>query len=1007
MKKITFLLMFVVSFGFSQITIGTSDNGGAFESPPINPYYGFSYGQSIYLASELNSTGDITSVEFQLNPDSETASADEMVDVWIGHTSKTSFDSTSDWVDVSTLTQVLANGTITSAGDVLTITFDTSFTYNGTDNLIIAVDANEPGYDGYDDSVLATDGPTTNMSLMHRSDDNNNDPLNPTFEGALFQSRGNITFNGISTLCAPASATASIVEDCDNSEFSILVDVTDLGDSTNLEITNDAGVASTTVSAIGEVTVGPFPVGTGVVLTLENENNDICDVDLDSILDLCPTDSTTLDFYNLQYPTGVNSIPLGSEFVVYAKAYEDGLTNVTNGQSPGIEVWIGYNLDDTDPSTEVDWTWIPADFNVEVGNDDEYRADIANGLAEGTYYYASRFRFNEGPYTYGGAGGAWNSDSGELTITPPETPGNDECSAAEMLTVNADLNCTVVTAGTTAGATASAEDDAGTSGTPNTDVWYSFVATAPAHRIELSNIVNIGGGTSVSADMGMTLYDATSGCAGLVFVSTSDPNTFTAIDLVPGTTYFVRVYGWGTEVQNNNFDICIGTPDIIQGSYCTGAIVVGTLPYTDSDNTENFGDDYGGAPGTDCGNTNLYLNGDDVVYEYTATLDAEISISLTNIGSNYVGVFAYDDCADIGSICSTPGATNGGVNDDLEFNLNVTNGETYYIMISTWATPQSTAYTLNIKENTCTNATVDYTIVNDCVNSGGFLIDVEVTDLGSATDLTITNNTDATVYNVDTIGTYQFGPYTNGTNVVVTVSDDNDGNCIQNSGTITQIVCPPNNINCSNAETVVVGVGEDGPTVVGTNDYTGGSGVADPSCNAFYEGGDVWYEFTVPVGATEVYVDVASSAFSSIIAVLYDNCTDMNEVSCETIFSSAASFNMTGLTGGSTYYLRLYDFGNDSIGLITFNINTPALSIDDFDALGFKYFPNPVTNALTLKAQKNIQNVTVSNMLGQEVLRMSPNTLESNLDMSSLNTGSYFVKVTINNATETVRVIKN
>jgi hypothetical protein len=45
-------------------------------------------------------------------------------------------------------------------------------------------------------------------------------------------------------------------------------------------------------------------------------------------------------------------------------------------------------------------------------------------------------------------------------------------------------------------------------------------------------------------------------------------------------------------------------------------------------------------------------------------------------------------------------------------------------------------------------------------------------------------------------------------------------------------------------------------------------------------------------------------------------------------------------------------------------------------------------------------------MLGQEVLRATPNTVNSELDMSSLQDGTYFVKVTIANITKTVRVIK-
>lgn len=88
---------------------------------------------------------------------------------------------------------------------------------------------------------------------------------------------------------------------------------------------------------------------------------------------------------------------------------------------------------------------------------------------------------------------------------------------------------------------------------------------------------------------------------------------------------------------------------------------------------------------------------------------------------------------------------------------------------------------------------------------------------------------------------------------------------------------------------------------------------------------------------------------------------------------------------------------------IEYTLSTQTLE----NELAFSYFPNPVKNTLNLKAQNNIQNVSVFNMLGQEVLRTAPNALNSEVSMSNLQAGAYFVKVTINNVTETVRIIKN
>jgi hypothetical protein len=214
MKKITFLLLFLTSLlSFSQVSIGGGDDGDGFNTPPIAPYYGYSYSQSIYLASEIGVGGDITSVEYALNPGTDFSSADSSVDVWIGHTTKTAFDSTSDWVDVSTLSQVLITGTVTVTGDVLTVTFSAPFTYNGTDNIVVAIDANEDGYGASSDYVLSTDGPTSNLTLDQRSDIDNSDPASPAL-GTLKQNRGNITFNGITQSCpAPKAITLDALTD--------------------------------------------------------------------------------------------------------------------------------------------------------------------------------------------------------------------------------------------------------------------------------------------------------------------------------------------------------------------------------------------------------------------------------------------------------------------------------------------------------------------------------------------------------------------------------------------------------------------------------------------------------------------------------------------------------------------------------------------------------------------------------------------------------------------------
>ena len=81
MKKITLLLLLLsTTLSFAQVSIGNGDDGSGYNSPPISPYYGTSYSQSIYLASEINASGNVTSIEYALNAGSDLSGSDDNVD---------------------------------------------------------------------------------------------------------------------------------------------------------------------------------------------------------------------------------------------------------------------------------------------------------------------------------------------------------------------------------------------------------------------------------------------------------------------------------------------------------------------------------------------------------------------------------------------------------------------------------------------------------------------------------------------------------------------------------------------------------------------------------------------------------------------------------------------------------------------------------------------------------------------------------------------------------------
>lgn len=132
--------------------------------------------------------------------------------------------------------------------------------------------------------------------------------------------------------------------------------------------------------------------------------------------------TAVIGWVNLQWPPS-DTIYVGGSTTVYAQIWIDGITNQP-GPGVGIQAWIGVNSSNTNPAT---WTnWIPAVYNVDVGNNDEYMAAIGSALSPGTYYYASRFNVFGGDYVYGGysssGGGFWdgvNYVSGVLVVKEP------------------------------------------------------------------------------------------------------------------------------------------------------------------------------------------------------------------------------------------------------------------------------------------------------------------------------------------------------------------------------------------------------------------------------------------------------------------------------------------------------------------------------------------------------------------------------------------------------------
>lgn len=89
---------------------------------------------------------------------------------------------------------------------------------------------------------------------------------------------------------------------------------------------------------------------------------------------------------------------------------------------------------------------------------------------------------------------------------------------------------------------------------------------------------------------------------------------------------------------------------------------------------------------------------------------------------------------------------------------------------------------------------------------------------------------------------------------------------------------------------------------------------------------------------------------------------------------------------------------------VYFHRNT--LGTDDLTATEFKAFPNPTTGSWNIIGNNIIKSISVYDVLGKQVVTLTPNALETEIDGSTLTQGLYFARIEGENGSETVKLIK-
>lgn len=113
----------------------------------------------------------------------------------------------------------------------------------------------------------------------------------------------------------------------------------------------------------------------------------------------------------------------------------------------------------------------------------------------------------------------------------------------------------------------------------------------------------------------------------------------------------------------------------------------------------------------------------------------------------------------------------------------------------------------------------------------------------------------------------------------------------------------------------------------------------------------------------------------------------------------------TPLINGTTYYASQKIGGYESASRTSVSVQV-SLSNPDFEVSGLYYAPNPVFSILNIKSNQIIDEVNIYNLLGQVVYNIKTWNSDLQVDLSSLNSGNYLVKVNSGTSSSIFKIIK-
>lgn len=157
-----------------------------------------------------------------------------------------------------------------------------------------------------------------------------------------------------------------------------------------------------------------------------------------------------------------------------------------------------------------------------------------------------------------------------------------------------------------------------------------------------------------------------------------------------------------------------------------------------------------------------------------------------------------------------------------------------------------------------------------------------------------------------------------------------------------------------------------------------------------------------------IYVDWVENGTAEEWEVMYGRYANLNDETVVNV-NGETGVTITDLLENKYYslYVRsICDSDNNSVWVGPV-LKQTLLDINSNEISGFEYYPNPVTNSLIIKAPNTIDTITIIDALGKKVLHKNINSLSSEVDLNTISSGLYFMKVSVNGKSNAYKLLKN